>query len=60
VQGETGGELTRVQVAGAADGQEFADSVVAATSRWRVEKKDDATPGCRMAGESFLIVTFVY
>jgi TonB family protein len=54
------GAVSRVQVAGAAGGKEFADSVVAAASRWRVEKKDDARPGCRMTGESFLIVTFVY
>jgi TonB family protein len=54
------GTVSRVQVAGAAGGQEFSDSVVAAAGRWRAEKEDGATPGCRMAGESFLPVKFVF
>ena len=54
------GAVSRVQVAGAAGGQDFADSVVAAARRWRAEKKADAVPGCRMAGEVFMAVTFVF
>ena len=52
--------LFLLPVAGAAGGQDFADSVVAAARRWRVEKEDGAVPGCRMAGEVFMAVSFVY
>ena len=60
VQVDDAGALSRVQVAGAAGGQDFADSVVAAARRWRVKNEDGAVPGCRMAGEFFMAVTFVY
>lgn len=45
---------------GAAGGQDFADSVVAAARRWRVEKEDGAVAGCQVAREVFMAVTFVY
>jgi TonB family protein len=54
------GAVTRVQVAGAAGGQDFADSVVAAALRWRVETKEGSVPSCQMARELFMAVTFVY
>jgi TonB family protein len=54
------GVVTRVQVAGAAGGDEFAESVVSAVKQWRVSKADPAAAGCVLAGESFLAVTFVY
>jgi TonB family protein len=52
------GAVTRVQVAGAAGGQEFTDAVTAAARQWRVEKDDDSVAGCQMAREVFLIVAF--
>ena len=60
VQVDDAGAVSRVQVAGAAGGQDFADSVVAAARRWRVEMEDGAVPGCHMAGEVFIAVSFVY
>jgi TonB family protein len=54
------GAVSRVQVAGTAGGPEFAKSVVDAALRWRVEKGQDAAPGCRMAGEFFIAVMFVF
>lgn len=60
VQVDDAGAVSRVQVAGAAGGQDFADSVVAAARRWRAEREDGAVPGCRMASETFMLVTFVY
>jgi TonB family protein len=52
------GAVTRVQVAGAAGGQEFTDAVTAAARQWRVEKRDDSVPGCQMAREVFFTVAF--
>jgi hypothetical protein len=57
---DEGGAVTRVQVAGAAGGQDFADAVIAAVRHWRVEKGDGAVPGCQMAREIFLSVAFRY
>jgi TonB family protein len=54
------GAVTRVQVAGAAGGQEFTDAVTAAARQWRVEKGDDSVPGCQMAREVFMAVIFRY
>jgi TonB family protein len=54
------GTVSRVQVAGTAGGPEFAKSVFEAARRWRVEREEGAAPGCRMAGEFFISVTFVF
>lgn len=60
VMNDEAGAVTRVQVAGAAGGDEFVDSVVAAVRQWRARKADTAVAGCALAGESFLSVTFAY
>jgi len=54
------GAVTRVQVAGAAGGDAFADAVVAAVRQWRTSRKVTAAEGCTLAGETFLSVTFQY
>lgn len=38
---------------------ELGRAVGAGARRWRVEKKDDAVAGCRMASEKLMAMTFV-